>query len=303
VNRSEQPRLNIINKTRRILARAAEKELVLCRQETWNMSLAQVRETLENPQTFLDASRFLSLFEQVFRCRLVVFTKTNFKQPYFSHGFLRAHVESTWPIVVVYENIGGEAQHADYPQYELVEGITNLNSIYDLYVNSLKAYTFQNGDLSEYQKYTESPTIILTKIEGQFIDVYGKVFALNILTKEHTGIKTFFLHTPIAPVRNVLQVTQYKEVRNGPFDGVIYDSKLGSLRGYFQQESENVESPLNQFLKARRQVKLLVENAKHMYSKNDSIKYDIKYKVNERTKLIVTEEYINTLKNIFHLQP
>ncbi len=271
--KSEQERVKNVARIRQLLANNAD--LNLCRQETWNLSIAQVKNLLSS-ENFMDASMFFSLLEQTFSCRLVIFTKTDFKLPYFSHGFISGYSNPKWPIIVLYENIGGEAQHADYPQYELIQGVENIEYIYTLYRSSLSTYVVVNSNAQElYNKPLGKATLNLTLIGGQYIDAYGKVYALSINVKEHKSFRTFFLKYPIAPLGKYPVLEKIIPIERAPINGTIYNTRIGFLEGYFELQS--IQAPtsyLNEFLQARAQVKLIVENAKYIKSKYGAIIYE-----------------------------
>ena len=270
--KTEQERLKFIGTIRNVFGKSAsEVNLLLCKQETWNLTTEQVKNILSESTKFIDASLFFAFLEQTFQCRLVVFTKDDFKPPYYNHGYIHHPTSGTWPIVILYENIGGEAQHAEYPQYELVENIQNTQAIYDLYLQSFVNYTIYNGQAIELQ-YVDIPSTFKTDIKEQFIDAYGKVYALNVRTTEYKDDVTFFLDLPIAPLKKPLATRVYY-THYGPYKGVL-NVNGQNISGIFKQD-ESKQSVLEDYIFIRKQVKLMMENAKYIKSIRDAIQYKI----------------------------
>jgi hypothetical protein len=252
---------------------------IVCRQETWNLSLAAVEKMLADSKQFLDASMFLSLLETFFSCRIVILTADGFKQPNHSNGYLRFEKPLSWPVIVVYENLGGEAEKVDYPQYEIMTGIEEISeAIYRDYIGSLTTFRVVKGVATQVDWEDEKEDLEVEEIQSQLIDQYGKVYGVNIIAKGMN--KTFVFNQRLPPLPDIPQSYDiyYDDTSRAAIINVL---KFGAFSGRTVYNS-SYGSRMQQFLQAREQVKLLLENSKYMLSK----KGEVKYQVVERPELL-----------------
>lgn len=278
------------------LKRLEQMDLTICAQECWD---------IENPKTLIDSDRYLNprylfrLLETVYGCRIVLFSREDFIQPNHIEGYLRWSTNSTYPVVMMYEHMGSEADQATYPQCELIllekENPSVSEWIYKDYLSSLstiqttrvKAFPseefFVNGFLPEYT------------ITEQHIDFYGKMYALNV--RDPSG-KYWTLY---------FEQDRFPVLKNIPKTTVGYFSERGKrmfqLNGYSIRILEKRElSLLEQYDQTRKQMELLVENAKRIYASrsredwswievNPNVKLDYsKYLFSSANRVVVPNE-------------
>jgi hypothetical protein len=246
-------RLSILDEE---LERLKEMDLTICAQECWD---------IEDPKSYLDTNRYLDpryfirLFETVYNCRIVLFSREDFIHPEHIEGYLRWNTVSKTPIVMLYEHMGSEANKANYPQCELIllenEDPSVSEWIYKDYLSSLD--TVQTQPLPSEKYFTDG--FLPDKIVGQHIDFYGKMYALNIQDKNNK-ITTFYFDKQRFPILTGVPKTTigyYSEQGQKMFMRNGY-----SIRVFPKSEP----SLLEQYNQTRRQMELLVENAKRIYA-------------------------------------
>lgn len=239
-----------------------------CRQETWNMPIERAQEVFYDTEAFIDAAAFYSLLELYFACRLVVFTRDGFKQPYHMDGYLRIARSIKWPVILVYENKGSRTERLDYPQYELIENVPSLEKVYDDYTSSLVTWRINNGMLAPLESTDEKQTVDFEDIDSQMLNIHGKAVALNLLTSD--GILTFYLFEPLPPARIKISTLVYPSREYS--EGFVDLDGIGTVKGYFIGGDDG--SVMSQFITTRKRALNVVEQAKYIYSKYGAIRFN-----------------------------
>lgn len=279
VNLKEVARTRYISNARANLSRVRDSVLYISKQECWNYSLKQMREILADQDTHLDVSLFYSLIELVYDCRLVIFGKKDFVHPKYLSAWLRYETSSR--IIIVYENYGGEAEHAEYPQYELLMASDSIKEqVYQLYINSFGAqFVNYSGVVEPLFCRLASPSelvaqniMTVTNIGAQHLDSYGKLSALNVNIKGIGGWITFVLEYPCAPLAVEISAVIYPSPKK--LEGRLYSlilpisSQKYIIRAHTISKDKifGSSSKMVEFIRLRKQSLLLVENAKHLNS-------------------------------------
>lgn len=242
-----------------------------CRQETARITKIDSINVFRNLDEFIDASMFYTLLERFFHCRLVIFSRDNFKHPYFTNGFVHANLSKSWPVVVVYENPGSKTENLRHPQYELIETKIDTERIYEDYMSSLVTWKIDKGILTHYRiTDDEKETINPMSLDSQILDITGKTAAINLVLGGR--MQTFYLFNHVPPLSinislKVFHSETYKEE-------YLEINGLGTVKGYFSRAGDS-SSLLEQFVSTRRQSKALVEQAKYLFSTYGKINFHV----------------------------
>lgn len=268
-------RLSILEEERK---RLQKMDLTICSQECWD---------IEDPNSLIDSDRYfdprylIRLLETVYDCRIVLFSRDDFIHPEHIEGLLRWNYNSKNTIVMMYEHMGSEANQATYPQCEIIllekEEPSVSEWIYKDYLSALD--TVQSHSLPSEKYFVEG--FLPDMIVGQHIDFYGKVYALN-MKDQNNKITTFYFDKQRFPV-----------LKDVPKTTIGYFSEQGQKlfmkNGYSIQVLPKSEpSLLEQYNQTRKQMELLIENAKRIYANRVSQKQEENWnwiEVNPNVKL------------------
>lgn len=240
-----------------------------CRQETITITLDDSISIFRNIEEFIDVSMYYTLLEKLFHCRLVVFSRSDFKRPYFVNGFVHATFSTTWPVVIVYENFGSKTERLDYPQYELIETRADPERVYADYMSSFITWKIRKSRLIPYSNDSdEKETIHPSSLESQILDVNGKVAAINV--KIGNQVRTFYLFDHCPPLGVPITLDLFHS--DSYTEECLEIQGLGIIKGYFTSSGDK-NSILEQFIQTRTQAKALIEQAKYLYSKFGQINF------------------------------
>jgi hypothetical protein len=189
-------------------------------------------------------------------------------KPNYNHIFL--HFNTELPIIVAYENFGGEAERASIAQWELIK-ITSPDKLYEQYIKSFGAHTVdKKGNVIKihYNRSEEPSSTIL----GQHLDTYGHVIGVNLM---HENKKvTCKLSCPCPPLPDI------------PVTDELFSSERSMLiqvniNGYSISaeiiDYEIKSSWYKEFLEIRQYSEILVEQAKYVDSKGGQIVVNKRY--------------------------
>lgn len=186
----------------------AKPELaVLCKQELYDRNVEEIIEMINNKEEYFNPKYFIPLLENYFKCNIFVFnrkennaflTLPRFEQTYYKK-------ENKNPCIIIIEHFGAEADHAEFPQCELVAYSGNFIYEYDSTISTKLFEMFNNlKQTYKLEQKVENISFSLPKtieiIEQKF-DSYGKTRLLNIKYKEHN---ITLLTDPMCPI-NVIE--------------------------------------------------------------------------------------------------
>lgn len=190
-------------------------------QENPNETEKELYDKLKNTH-YLDPRRWVRLLEEVYQCKIVVFTRDREKnEPVMMMPFHKInHLSYRSPyqtIIAIYEHFGGEAtQLEDFPRCELIVAQKKENDdiVYNYFLNArTNLVDFQHHTYKQlyyhiptqtlnpiHINYTYNDILNAFKIDGnknntyeQFIDSYGKTRAIIV-----NGIS--FFTSPLPPM-------------------------------------------------------------------------------------------------------
>lgn len=254
---------------RRKLSR--DKILNSNRQGTFDMSAQEVFNLMNNPDEYLDASMFYTLVELAFNCKLVIFGHENFVYPRYSSGFLEPSLSNDATIILIYENYGSKIDTLEFPQYEVIVDIKNVEKIRQDYKDSLQTFFVEKGKLKKVGfPMEEKETLDPEDIKSQILDVNGQAVALNIQVQGK--LVTFYLFNSLSPFS--LQVVDEVYSSDSYSEQAISIPNVGVVLGYFKNTDKG-PSVMNNFQKLRRAARVLTEQAKYVASKYGSPDYQI----------------------------
>ena len=235
----EIEREEALNDIRKTLA--TESLASCCKQEMYDVSIAEIIEIILNTEKYFDPKLFLHLLEVKYNVNIFLFDRENIKGNFVTPRHIQAYykMKNTSNYVFIFEHIGSESDNSTYPQCELIfqwdekneESTYNfpeessvaknvkyifnkLNNVYTLNMNIVNIeYEFNLKDV---------------KIESQIIDFYGKTRMLNLNYKNN--IISIFT-TPIQPF--MAPLTEYDL-------GNFYKSKITLVRDLIKYLDINI---------------------------------------------------------------
>lgn len=254
-------------KARKYLAGLGDASLAVFSQETYDWSAEQTRAFLA--QGYLDPVIAFSLLEAQFKCRLVLFSRDDFVIPRFAGAFLSP--PSLEQIILIYINQGSDADKAEYPQCELIEGARATERIWNLYRESfLPAFVSSTGTLGEFipeNLNSNSHTIPASSVRAQLVDDNGKTFAFYLVDR-----RIFLCSQPLAPLQlRIFRPEKDKiniAVPNDLINTLELPGKMGGsvISGKYYASRELRRSLLNQYTDVQKQSILFIENVLHSAS-------------------------------------
>jgi hypothetical protein len=209
----ENDRNNIIIQIRKELATA---ELAAsCKQEMYDFTIAEIIENIKNPNVYFDPKLFIHLLEIKYNCQIFLFTRNSIN----GELSLPRHVQTYYKMkrdtkcVFIFEHIGSESDHAEYPQCELIvrwkvgyvnDVLYNFEPNLPIVINVKKIFEELRNSYALNKKIPENdlPWTSNAIIESQKCDSYGKTRLLNII---YNNNNLTLLTSPIQPV-NILEV-------------------------------------------------------------------------------------------------
>jgi hypothetical protein len=278
-----------------------EKVLSVCSQECWNIGGIDNLKKQLSQDIYFNPRYFIKIVELLYDCRIVLFDRDNFIHPNYIQGCVRWKPPTNNKVVLIYEHYGIVSDRAKYPRCELIK-INNINpNVHDgiknnLYNNYLSSFVTLFGNTKSPKNWIDKQQLLSSEIfknyviESQHIDYYGKVFAYNV--KKNNTRLTLFLYDirlppmdiPIAQQNTLFYGDDISPdeflVQNIIEDKVIIilmvSSNLSLKFYYLKNKKDKPEiSELQQFIKEKTQVELLVHNSKYIYS--EQIKKQTKF--------------------------
>lgn len=187
------------------------------RQEMYDYSVNDIKELLKDKNTYFDPRYFISLLETLYKCNIFIFKKNgNYGEmilPRFSQAYYK--FKNNNKCIFILEHFGSISNHARNPRCELiVRWNKNLpenseNSVEYSFLGSselsMGIKNIRNQMMRAYRLNTEILPIEFPlnlksdkyKIQGQYIDSYGKVRCINFIYKENIPIN--LCTTPLQP--------------------------------------------------------------------------------------------------------
>lgn len=192
----------------------------LCKQQMYDFTLIEIKEMIANNDVYFAPKFFVSLLEEYYNCNIYVFNRDRFGGqlilPRYSHALYKTRKIAR--SIFIYEHMGSNADHAEYPRCELIVGWNPDN-------NSLKYFSkyesrVSMGIRSIYNKlkltyalnFEVTDTIFpIQEINGlslleQGIDSYGKCRLIKFLYNQK---KYSMFTSPIQPF-GLLLVNSWK---------------------------------------------------------------------------------------------
>lgn len=242
-------------------------------QECWDW-LPNTSEFIDSIDIYFDPRRYITLLETYYKCRIVLIGREDFIQPNHIQGYLRwKNIHN--PIICIYEHFGSRSDHATYPQCELIQ-LKNHNDIayegvYQTYLESLQT-VYSSPEKSTIFEKEDLINILLEnglEIIGQYIDFYGKLFALLVNFKQTKNKLTLFCENFRLPP---LDLPIETEIFYGSFqtEKIIRNKHIYTIGEYnFYSLSTQIDetSYFSKFQYTQEQVKLLIENTKFILAK------------------------------------
>jgi hypothetical protein len=278
-----------VDRMRARLASLEENALNVSAQEMAQIGgVEAARAILANKDMYLDPRAFFRLLELYFDCRLILLGKDDFIFPNYLYTFV--HFYSEAPIVVAYENFGGGVALADYPQWEIFEGISAslAEELYSLYSKDFVRYKVnRRGELETLQEapQKEAPERRI-EITAQHLNSYCQTIALNIRDT------TYVLAAPIPPLSVPITTEILPAGRAPPIDVVpVRYGKYYYIIRDLKPFTSGQESWLDDFIAMKEESTLLVEQAKYLASRGESLKVS-----GESLKGPIPKTWVNSLK-------
>jgi hypothetical protein len=252
-------------------------------QECWNKDFTQV---VAN-DVYFDPRYLIRVLEHLYKCRIVLLSRDDFIQPNHIEGYLRWKSTKEYPIVVLFEHYGSEANEASYPQCEWILLETSddqaMESVFTAYLASLETIT--RLPLPEETQFVQ---MIRHTIDKQYIDFYGKVYALRLRKSDKTTFTVFFDHDRFPVLANI-PLAQKKEIAyTRQVTRYVFDNRYAA---HTRTRPIVDQSQLQIYDKIRLQVELLFEHAKRIYAQRERLDQEDWSFINVSTPTAVPTEY------------
>lgn len=225
------------------------KPLEVCKQECYDLTLEEIKNIIEDNETYFDPKLFIRLIEEKFKVNIYLFSRdygTNEGKmilPRHINGhfyYPGKHPKS----ILIYEHLGNESDRAGYPQCEVLyqwdkkegeEGASGLFETSTSFIKKImKLYNLINKEiyiLSEQNKPL-TPVFDESEILSQEIDQYGKVRGVYI--KRGLYIQT----SPLPPFNIISKIQEFKENDLNQVSKFLKDNSIPT----YQQIIENGEA-------------------------------------------------------------
>lgn len=250
----EEERRTVLDLERLRLS-ADPKLFNVCSQECWDKGsdLKNVFETA----TYIDPRYWIRLLEAVYKCRLVLFSRSDFIHPTYPIGKSSWTQQDDTPVVYIYEHYGGEFEHREFPQYEplmLTSDLTLKDETLAvaLYNSSLVSYTKDGEQIFKPLHVNQHPYVLLE----QWIDYYGKVFGYTAFDANKETRVTLYCQQFVLPPTALPRASTHYRVKVSErvvLAGLVFETRQEPLEKSFYTD----------FNVMQEQVDLLIENAKY----------------------------------------
>lgn len=292
---STRDKKSLIIKERQLLSKLPDAYFNLISQETWNIGKDVAKRILADRFQYLDPRIFFSLLEYYYDCRLALFSKQDFIRPNYASNFV-SYGSITTDIVIAYENYGGEAEHATFPQFEIFTPLDSISEkLYALYQSSFETKAVDNRGVPHQVVFfpVSFEPFVPSKIHSQILGAGGKAVALNLIDEEARKLATFVLKTPLAPLPLQTTSETYTPQKSARVRKIHleYAGRHYLIEDatpfHFERASE---SWMNEYISLEKTSKFLVEKARKSASQGEAIAIDRKVdysKLNWKSKLSV----------------
>jgi hypothetical protein len=142
---------------------------ILAQESLWTETRQTIQARLSQRDTYLNPRWAKRVLENLFQCRIILVSKTDWIMPLFHSAYL-APIATQGPIITIYENLGSESNVSNYPRCERVVSENNMDQAWQWYNTSLQPW---NG-----QTKINPPQLPAT-IRKQYINRIGKVWAVE----------------------------------------------------------------------------------------------------------------------------
>jgi hypothetical protein len=196
--------------------------LEVCKQECYDLTLEEIKNIIEDNETYFDPKLFIRLLEEKFKVNIYLFSRdygTNEGKmilPRHINGhfyYPGKHSQS----ILIYEHLGNESDRAGYPQCEVLyqwdknegeEGAIGLFETSTSFIKKImKLYNIINKEIYILSKQNKPLSSFINEkdVLSQDIDQYGKVRGIHL--KQGLFIQT----SPIPPFNILSKSQDYKE--------------------------------------------------------------------------------------------
>lgn len=158
----------------------------LARQSCYDLSKENLVKQIADPDIYLDPKLYLQLLEGKYNCNIFLFNRDTIIKPRYKEGFYCSRQRPN--TIFIYEHMGSESDHADYPQCELIVK-WNVESSQDVKYSFRKSEKISKNitnlfnTLNTYYVLNKpiSPIYLgLKNIKSQSIDSYGKTRRITV---------------------------------------------------------------------------------------------------------------------------
>lgn len=212
------------------LSFAEQKYASACKQELYDRSISEIIETIKNMENYFDPRLFTGLLEKYFDCNIFVFSRKHTEAelilPRYLEGYYKfANKNKT---IIILEHYGGESDHAQYPQCEIIAKVNTKklseitynfewespisSSIRNIFSKISKTYVFGKED---YKIVKDFP-IEIDEVFEQYIDSYGKI---RYFEMEKEGVRFSIFTEPMAPF--IINSIEKIEVKKVDYDDIL----------------------------------------------------------------------------------
>lgn len=217
---------------------ATEALAAACRQEMYDFTISEIMEAIKNPDVYLDPKLFIHLLELKYNCEIFLFTRNTINGEMTLPRHLQTYykMKQETKCIFIFEHIGSEADHADYPQCELivrwkvgdVDDVTyNFEPTLPMVVNVKEVYYQLRTSYALNVRIpdTEFPWISDAIIKSQRCDSYGKTRTLNII---YDNQPMTLLTNPIQPV-NIIETNSNIVMKIDVPRAIAFASEAGMI--------------------------------------------------------------------------
>jgi len=158
-----------------------------CKQEMYDYSEQEILNIMSDETKYLDPKLFVHALELEYECNIYIFTRNNMTGELVIPRHLQSYcvTKRKVPSIFIFEHMGGESDHAQYPQCELIIQHKNADVEYNFeYTNEVSVgvrHIFNNMD--KYYKLDKQIKNVELKgfnFINQSIDSYGKTRIVNV---------------------------------------------------------------------------------------------------------------------------
>ena len=237
---------------------SSEENASVCLQTMFDFTTDEIEEAIRNPEVYFNPRYFIPLIEMIYDCNIFLFNRnmfneTNMVLPNHLKAFLKN--KRSAKSIFIYEHLGSESDHAEYPQCELIvaRSISNEDNITRYFppssVISKGAEKFFEKLRMSYVNGEEVPLTVFPNLKPyeQGVDSYGKCRMLRIKYKDND---VTILTSPMPPLQ-VSNVTNWVVTYIDPDEGMELFNELNvqnisqTSDGYYIKEISGMIGNVN----------------------------------------------------------